>query len=186
MFEEKEPPKVDCAENEEATLTPPEQPQNLNKPFEADSASKTGRTPIHLLKYLSDMDTPSPNSREITPMPKTTIFVSPLNGDKTPTLADDLDMMSPENVVRQFPAQNEGSPLLSLGGMAGKVRQASVTPKVQVAAFHLDSPATGENRRDSVFFALPSAINAVQAQENLMSFSPIVEMNDEGNFLLTR
>lgn len=94
-------------------------------------------------------------------------------------------MMSPENVVRQFPAQNEGSPLLSLGGMAGKVRQASVTPKVQLAAIHLDSPATGENRRDSVFFALPSAINAVQAQENLMSFSPIVEMNDEGNFLLT-
>ena len=130
------------------------------------------------------MDTPSPNSREITPMPKTTIFVSPLSGGKTPALADDLGMMSPENVVRQFPAQNEGSPLLSLGGIAGKVRQASVTPTVQLAAFHLDSPAKGEKRRDSVFFALPSAIDTVQARENLMSFSPIVEMNGEGNFLL--
>ena len=91
--------------------------------------------------------------------------------------------MSPENDARQIPAQNEGSPLLSLGGVAGKTTsQGSVTPSSQLAAFHLDSPVNEEKRRDSVFFAPPSTADAVRVQENLMSFSPVVERIDEGTF----
>jgi len=145
VFEEKEKATNDCPINEKATVTPPEEPQTSVP----NSAPKTGRTPIHILRYLSDMDTPSPNSRQITPMPKTTIFVSPSECSKTPALTDSLGMMSPENVVRQFPAQNEASPLLPLAGMAAKKSQGSVTPSSALAAFHLDSPVIDEKRRDS-------------------------------------
>ena len=180
MFEEKETTKDPASD--EITLTPPEETQNVTKPLLPNNASKTGRTPIHLLRYLSDMDTPSPNSRQITPMPKTTIFVSPPDCSKTPTLVDSLGTMSPENDAHQIPAQNEGSPLLSLGGVAGKTSQGTVTPSSQLAAFHLDSPVNDEKRRDSVFFAPPSTADAVRVQENLMSFSPVVERSDEGTF----
>lgn len=88
--------------------------------------------------------------------------------------------MSPENVVRQFPAQNEASPLLPLAGMAAKTSQGSVTPSSALAAFHLDSPVIDEKRRDSVFFAPPSTYDAVRTQDNLMSFSPVVEATGEG------
>ena len=88
--------------------------------------------------------------------------------------------MSPGNVVRHFPAQKEASPLFPLAGMAAKTSQGSVTPSSALAAFHLDSPVIDEKRRDSVFFAPPSTYDAVRAQDNLMSFSPVVEATDEG------
>ena len=175
VLEDEDPTTGNSPVLKEATLSPPEEPQNFARPSAPNSASKTGRTPIHILRYLSDMDTPSPNCRQITPMPKTTIVMSPSGCSKTPALANSLGMMSPENVVCQFPAQNEGSPLLPLAGMAGKK---SVTPCSGLAAFHLDSPVNDERRRDSVFFAPPSA--GVATQENLMCFSPLAEGNNEG------
>ena len=84
-------------------------------------------------------------------------------------------MMSPENVVRRFPAQSEASPVLSVVDVAGKESQTSATPSSQLTAFHLDSPVNNETRRDSVFFAPLQAAGVVRAQENLMSFSPVVE-----------
>ena len=155
----------------EVTFTPPEEPET----FTTNNASKTGRTPKHIVKYLSETDTPTPNSRQITPMPKTTIFVSPNGTSETPAIMDSLGMMSPENVVRRFPAQSEASPVLSLVDVAGKESQTSVTPSSQLTAFHLDLPVNNETRRDSVFFAPLQAARAVRAQENLMSFSPVVE-----------
>ena len=87
-------------------------------------------------------------------------------------------MMSPENVVRRFPAKTDGSPLLSLAPVAGKEDQAAVTPCSQLAAFCLDdSPVNNEKRRDSVFFA-PVSTAVVRAQDNLMCFSPVVEGNE--------
>lgn len=84
-------------------------------------------------------------------------------------------MMSPENVVRRFTAKTDGSPLLSLAPVAGKESHAAVTPCSQLAAFSLDeSPVNNEKRRDSVFFA-PVSTAVVRAQDNLMSFSPVVE-----------
>lgn len=154
--------------SKEVTSTPPEEPET----FTTNNASKTGRTPIHIVRYL---DTPTPNSRQITPMPKTTIFVSPNGTSETPAIMDSLGMMSPENVVRRFPAQSEASPVLSLVDVAGKESQTSVTPSSQLTAFHLDSPVNNETRRDSVFFAPLQGAGAVRAQENLMSFSPVVE-----------
>ena len=88
--------------------------------------------------------------------------------------------MSPENVVRRFPAQSEASPLLPLVGAAGTENQGSVTPSSRLATFHLDSPVNGEKRRDSVFFAPPPAAEIVRTQDNLMCFSPVVEGNEEG------
>lgn len=157
--------------SKEVTSTPPEEPET----FITNNASKTGRTPIHIVRYLSETDTPTPNSRQITPMPKTTIFVSPNGTSETPAITDSLGMMSPENVVRRFPAQSEASPVLSLVDVAGKESQTSVTPSSQLTAFHLDSPVNNETRRDSVFFAPLQGAGAVRAQENLMSFSPVVE-----------
>lgn len=169
---DKETLSEDLDVNENVNLTPPEEPHNFIKPSVINSGDpKTGRTPIHILRYLSEMDTPSPNSRHITPMPKTTIFVSPSDSTKTPALTDSLGMMSPENVVRRFPAKTDGSPLLSLAPVA-------VTPCGEIAAFSLDdSPVNNEKRRDSVFFA-PISTAAVRAQDNLMSFSPVVEGNE--------
>lgn len=169
---DKETLSEDLDVNENVNLTPPEEPHNFIKPSVLNSGDpKTGRTPIHILRYLSEMDTPSPNSRHITPMPKTTIFVSPSDSTKTPALTDSLGMMSPENVVRRFPAKTDGSPLLSLAPVA-------VTPCSEIAAFSLDdSPVNNEKRRDSVFFA-PISTAAVRAQDNLMSFSPVVEGNE--------
>lgn len=168
---DKETLSEDLDVNENVNLTPPEEPHNFIKPSINTGDPKTGRTPIHILRYLSEMDTPSPNSRHITPMPKTTIFVSPSDSTKTPALTDSLGMMSPENVVRRFPAKTDGSPLLSLAPVA-------VTPCSEVATFSLDdSPVNNEKRRDSVFFA-PISTAAVRAQDNLMSFSPVVEGNE--------
>jgi len=170
--------KEDLAVNVHINLTPPEEPHNFVKPSIGNTSDpKTGRTPIHILRYLSDMDTPSPNSRQITPMPKTTIFVSPSDSTKTPALTDSLGMMSPENVVRRFPAKTDGSPLLSLAPVAGKESHAAVTPCSQLAAFSLDETPVNEKRRDSVFFA-PVSTAVVRAQDNLMSFSPVVEGNE--------
>lgn len=167
------------AVNESVSLTQPEEPHNFMKPSITKSSDlKTGRTPIHILKYLSEMDTPSPNSRQITPMPKTTIFVSPSDSTKTPVLTDSLGMMSPENVVRRFPAKPDDSPILSLAPGAGKESHAAVTPCGQLASFSLDdSPANNEKRRDSVFFA-PVSSTVVRPQDNLMCFSPVVEGNE--------
>lgn len=173
VFEEKEILSENFAVNKSANLTPPEEPSTTNS-----SDSKTDKRPIHILRYLSDMDTPSPNSRQITPMPKTTIFVSPSGSSKTPALADSFGMMSPEDFVRRFPAKSEGSPLLALVPVAGRESQAPVTPCSQLAAFSLDeSPVNDEKRRDSVFFA-PISTSVVRTQDNLMSFSPVVEEND--------
>lgn len=167
------------AVNESVNLTPPEEPHNFIKPSITNSSDpKTGRTPIHILRYLSEMDTPSPNSRQITPMPKTTIFVSPSDSTKTPVLTDSLGMMSPENVVRRFPAKPDGSPLLSLLPGTRKESHAAVTPCGQFTSFSLDDPpVNNEKRRDSVFFA-PVSSTVVRAQDNLMSFSPVVEGNE--------
>lgn len=161
--------------------TPPEQTKGVTNPIVEGTASKTERTPIHLLKYLSNVDTPTPNSRKITPMPKTTIFVSPPDSSKTPALVDSLGLMSPEEVVRQFPAQNEGSLLPVLGVMTPgkKASQSSVTPSVQLAALKLDSPGNDGKRRDSVFFAPTSSFNESQVKGNLMCFSPLVERDSE-------
>lgn len=158
--------------------TPPEQTKDVTNPIVEGTASKTERTPIHLLKYLSNVDTPTPNSRKITPMPKTTIFVSPPDSSKTPALVDTLGLMSPEEVVRQFPAQNEGS-LLSGMTPGKKASQSSVTPSVQLAALKLDSPGNDGKRRDSVFFAPTSSFNESQVKGNLMCFSPLVERYSE-------
>ena len=80
--------------------------------------------------------------------------------------------------MRQFPANNEGSPLLALAPVAGKESQAAVTPCSQLAAFSFDgSPVNCEKRRDSVFFA-PVSTAVVRTQDNLMSFSPLVERNE--------
>jgi len=176
LLQDKETRSEDLVVSENVNLTPPEEPHNFIKPSITNSCDpKTGRTPIHILRYLSDMDTPSPNSRQITPMPKTTIFVSPSDSTKTPALTDSLGMMSPENVVRRFTAKTDGSPLLSLAPVAGKESHAAVTPCSQLAAFSLDeSPVNNERRRDSVFFA-PVSTAVVRAQDNLMSFSPVVE-----------
>ncbi|XP_078360914.1 uncharacterized protein LOC144645274 isoform X3 [Oculina patagonica] len=178
VFEKKETLSENLAVNESVNLTPPEEPHNFIKPSITNSSDpKTGRTPIHILRYLSDMDTPSPNSRQITPMPKTTIFVSPSGTSKTPALVDSFGMMSPEHVVRRFPAKSDSSPLLAPAPVAGKESQAPVTPCSQLAAFSLESPVNGEKRRDSVFFA-PISTAVVKAQDNLMSFSPVVEGNE--------
>ena len=80
--------------------------------------------------------------------------------------------------MRRFPAKSEGSPLLALVPVAGRESQAPVTPCSQLAAFSLDeSPVNDEKRRDSVFFA-PISTSVVRTQDNLMSFSPVVEEND--------
>ena len=80
--------------------------------------------------------------------------------------------------MRRFPAKTDGSPLLSLAPVAGNNNQAAVTPCSQIAAFSLDdSPVNNEKRRDSVFFA-PVSTAVVRAQDNLMSFSPVVEGNE--------
>ena len=179
LLQDKETRSEDLAVDENVNLTPPEEHHTFIKPSITNSSDpKTGRTPIHILRYLSDMDTPSPNSRQITPMPKTTIFVSPSDSTKTPALTDSLGMMSPENVVRRFSAKTDGSPLLSLPPVGGNKSQTAVTPCSQLATFSLDdSPVNNENRRDSVFFA-PVSSAVVRAQDNLMCFSPVVEGNE--------
>lgn len=179
LLQDKETLSEDVDVNENVNLTPAEEPHNFIKPSIINNSDpKTGKTPVHILRYLSDMDTPSPNSRHITPMPKTTIFVSPSDSTKTPALTDSLGMMSPENVVRRFPPKTDGSPLLSLAPVAGKKIQDAVTPCSQLATFSLDdSPVNNEKRRDSVFFA-PVSTAVVRAQDNLMSFSPVAEGNE--------
>ncbi|XP_022798133.1 uncharacterized protein LOC111336320 isoform X2 [Stylophora pistillata] len=177
VFDDKEPKLEDADLGADVNLTPPDEPVTFLKPSITKSEPKSGRTPIHILRYLSDMDTPTPNSRQITPMPKTTIFVSPSENSKTPALGDSLGMMSPANVVRRFPASNDGSPLVTLTAVPGKEGSAGVTPRSQLAAFNLDSPARSEKRRDSVFFA-PMSTSVVGAVDNLMSFSPVVEANE--------
>ena len=181
MFDDKEPKLEDADLGADVNLTPPDEPVTFLKPSITKSEPKTGRTPIHILRYLSDMDTPTPNSRQITPMPKTTIFVSPSENSKTPALGDSFGMMSPANVVRRFPASNDGSPLVTLTALPGKEGSAGVTPRSQLAAFNLDSPARSEKRRDSVFFA-PMSTSVVGAVDNLMSFSPVVEANESGSW----
>ena len=79
--------------------------------------------------------------------------------------------------MRRFPAKTDGSPLLSLAPVAGKESHAAVTPCSQLAAFSLDETPVNEKRRDSVFFA-PVSTAVVRAQDNLMSFSPVVEGNE--------
>lgn len=80
--------------------------------------------------------------------------------------------------MRRFPAKTDGSPLLPLAPVAGKESQAAMTPCSQLATFSLeDTPVNGQKRRDSVFFA-PVAAAVVRAQDNLMSFSPVVEGNE--------
>ena len=157
--------KNDCSVNDEEFPVPLEQTQDAIEPVLPDSASKTARTPIHLLKYISDVDTPSPNSRQITPMPKTTIFVSPPDCSENPALADSVAMTSPEEFVRPFPARTESE---GLG-----------TPSVKLASLNLESPENDEKRRDSVFFAPKSSFSESLVKENLMCFSPVVERDDD-------
>lgn len=157
--------KNDCSVNDEEFPAPLEQTQDAIEPVLPDSASKTARTPIHLLKYISDVDTPSPNSRQITPMPKTTIFVSPPDCSENPALADSVAMTSPEEFVRPFPARTESE---GLG-----------TPSVKLASLNLDSPENEEKRRDSVFFAPKSSFSESLVKENLMCFSPVMERDDD-------
>ena len=183
MFANKDPKLEGTAVGADVNITPPDEPGTFLKPSITKSEPKTGRTPIHILRYLSDMDTPSPNSRQITPMPKTTIYVSPSKNSKTPALGDSLGMMSPEHVVRRFPANNDGSPLVTLAAGAGKEGSRAVTPCGQLAVFSLDSPGKGEKRRDSVFFASVST-SVAGAVDNLMSFSPVVESNESGTCCL--
>lgn len=183
MFANKDPKLEGTAVGADVNITPPDEPGTFLKPSITKSEPKTGRTPIHILRYLSDMDTPSPNSRQITPMPKTTIYVSPSKNSKTPALGDSLGMMSPEHVVRRFPANNDGSPLVTLAAGAGKEGSRAVTPCGQLAVFSLDSPGKSEKRRDSVFFASVST-SVAGAVDNLMSFSPVVESNESGTCCL--
>lgn len=80
--------------------------------------------------------------------------------------------------MRRFPAKTDGSPLLPLASVAGKDSRAAMTPCSQLATFSLeDTPVNGEKRRDSVFFA-PVSTAVIRAQDNLMSFSPVVEGNE--------
>ena len=167
----------------DSNLSPPSENFNLTAeeaeepPIEqtvTTSQSKPSRTPLHLLQYLSDLETPSPNSRQVTPMPKTTLFISPPGSTETAAIDSSLSLASPENVVNRFPAQKDIVPLVSLTPGC----HALTTTPGKLPVFHLDdSPANGEKRRDSVFFA-PTHSSEVRVQDNLMLFSPIQEVNE--------
>ena len=85
--------------------------------------------------------------------------------------------------MRRFPANNDGSPLVTLAAGAEKEGSCAVMPCGQLAVFSLDSPGKSEKRRDSVFFASVST-SVARAVDNLMSFSPVVESNESGTCCL--
>ena len=125
-----------------------------------DSGLRLKGTPVDILHHINDLETPSPNSRQITPMPKTTLFISPLavKGDAS-----------------QFPATKYG-PLLPITPMAENI-PLSLTPATRLSGLTLHGTPLNviNKRRDSVFFA-PSNENFDSSKENLICFSSVSEL----------
>lgn len=145
------------------------------------SEPRAWRTPKNLISCLSDLDTPSPSSCPITPLPpKTTWFISPLqnennnNNNVTPYTPDSPVSPSGEGTEKK-------SVLVELTPEVTNSRRHHSKIASKLETLHIQSPAlTFDARRDSVFFApvttdsdSSASVNSKpERADNLISFSP--------------